>query len=499
MKNANEGFKPRRRSFFQRALAGRVMTGATLSTLGAHMALAHGERHDRDDDDRDLDRRRGRRGDYGDLRPTPDEDGNTYIALPKDFRYVSFSKTGDAFGDGLRVASRHDGMAVFDGPGRTIRLIRNHEVTSLTAPFPVQGPAAKKYDAKGTGGCMTLDFDPHRKRLVRQFVSIAGTINNCSGGWSWGNRGWLTCEENTSGLAQGYEQPHGYAYLVPADAGSAVQAVPMKGLGRFSHEAAVADSRGIIYLTEDAGNNSGFYRFVPNNPYNPLAGGSLQMLGITGAPTASLIVGQQLGVRLPVTWVPVPVPDPALGTAGVMTCFQQGRAGGGAAFNRLEGLFRGEDGRSMYFVSTSGGTVKGPDGDGFGQLWHYVPGDGRYQEEDQLVLVFESSANKTLESPDNFCLSPNGGIVFCEDDAVGGTPDDTHPLAPGLEGINRLIGLGAKGEPFELAVNVFSDSEFAGACFSHDGEILFVNIQGGDAPGEGMTLAIWGPWERGPL
>ena len=85
----------------------------------------------------------------------------------------------------------------------------------------------------------------------------------------------------------------------------------------------------------------------------------------------------------------------------------------------------------MYFVSTSGGTVKGPDGDGFGQLWHYVPGDSRYQEGDQLVLVFESSANKTLESPDNICITPNGGILFCEDDAVGGTAERHAPARAG--------------------------------------------------------------------
>ena len=78
----------------------------------------------------------------------------------------------------------------------------------------------------------------------------------------------------------------------------------------------------------------------------------------------------------------------------------------------------------MYFVSTSGGTAKGPDNDGFGQLWHYKPGDGGLQDGDQLVLVFESSSDRVLESPDNFCLTPRGGIVFCEDDAVGGTPDE---------------------------------------------------------------------------
>jgi uncharacterized protein len=483
-----------RRGFFKRsaALAGGVVTGTTLSTLGAHMALAD------DPDRRRSDRERGRRSDYGDLRPTPDEDGNTYLALPKDFKYVSFSKTGESMGGGLLVPARHDGMALFEGPGHTIRLIRNHENSAAAAPFPVVADPKLKYDERGTGGCTTLDFDTHRKRLVRQFVSIAGTVNNCSGGWSWKNSGWLTCEETTAGPggSQGYLKPHGYVFFVPASANSAVLAVPNKGMGRFSHEAAVADSHGVVYLTEDAGNTSGFYRFTPSDPNNPLSTGTLEMLKLRDLPSANLFTGQQLGVRHAVEWVSIPNPDPATGTP---SCFAQGRAAGGAAFNRLEGLFRGEDGRSMFFVSTSGGTIKGPDGDGFGQLWHYVPGDRRYQEDDQLVLVFESSANKTLESPDNLCISPNGGIVFCEDDAVGGTPDDTHPLAPGIEGVNRMIGLGPKGEPFELAVNVFSDSEFAGACFSPDGEILFVNIQGGDTAGTGMTFAIWGPWERGPL
>ena len=286
---------------------------------------------------------------------------------------------------------------------------------------------------------------------------------------------------------------------MPASADSAVNAVPIKSMGRFSHEAAVSDSRGIVYQTEDAGNNSGFYRYIPNQASNPLAGGVLQMLAVTGNPTASLISGQIVGLRLPVHWVTIPVPDAALESGG-MTVFAQGRAAGGAAFNRLEGLFRGEDGKSMFFVSTSGGTVKGPSGAGFGQLWHYIPGDDRYQQGDELVLVFESSSGKVLESPDNICVTPNGGLLFCEDDAVSGEgAADTDPLAPGISSINRLIGLGPKGEAFPLAINVFSDSEFAGAGFSPDGEILFVNIQGGDAAGEGMTIAIWGPWERGPL
>lgn len=468
------------------------MTGATLSTLSAHMAWADDDKRHRGD------HRRGRRSDYGDLRPTPDHDGNAILALPKGFEYVTFSKTGESFDNGLVVPRNHDGMACFGGRGNIVRLIRNHEVRNAAGDFTlgVNGPAHLRYDAKGMGGCMTLDFDTKRKRLVRQFISIGGTIVNCSGGWSWHDSGWITCEETTQGVNNGFEQSHGYNFFVPAAANSTVRAIPFKAMGRFSHEASVADDRGIIYETEDAGNSSGFYRFIPNRRENLAAGGVLQMLAVTGNPTANMFVGQQVGLRLPVSWVPIPVPDPDL-EGGGMSCFAQGRAAGGAAFNRLEGVFRGEDGRSMYFVSTSGGDAKGPDGDGFGQLWHYLPADGHLQEEDQLVLVFESPSGSVLESPDNLCLTPNGGVLFCEDDAVDDA--DTHTLAPGLTDINRLIGLGPKGEAFTFAVNRLNDSEFAGACFSSDGEILFVNLFGGSAPGSGMTCAIWGPWEEGPL
>jgi uncharacterized protein len=187
-----------------------------------------------------------------------------------------------------------------------------------------------------------------------------------------------------------------------------------------------------------------------------------------------------------VTWVDIDTPNPDL-EAGAPGCFAQGRAKGGAAFNRLEGIQLAEDGRSIYFVSTSGGERK------YGQLWHYIPADGQYTFEDQLVLVFESPDGSVLDSPDNLSVTPRGGILFQEDDASA--PDnDTHPLAPELANINRLIGLGTLGEPFEFAVNMLNDSEFAGACWSPDGDILFVNLFGDQNPNSGMTCAIWGPW-----
>ena len=57
----------------------------------------------------------------------------------------------------------------------------------------------------------------------------------------------------------------------------------------------------------------------------------------------------------------------------------------------------------------------------------------------------------------------------------------------------------------ELAVNRLNDSELAGAI-SPDGKTLFVDIFGDpagtaapDTGNEGMTIAITGPWGKGPL
>jgi secreted PhoX family phosphatase len=479
-----------RRTFLKRAgiAAGGIITGTTLATLAQHSAAA-AEIPSRA-------RANRRRSEYGDVRPIKDRDGNTVLALPEGFQYVTFSRTGETYAPGLTVPRNHDGMACFEGASATVRLIRNHEVRNRAADFTlgVDAPAHLRYDRTGMGGCMKLDFDTEAKRLVRQFVAIGGTIVNCAGGYSYRNSGWITCEETLSGVKEGFERPHGYAFYVPASADAAVAAVPLKAMGRFAHEAAVAAASGLVYETEDAGNTSGFYRFTPREPTD-LSTGRLQMLAVNGAPGATLYTGQTTGVRLPVHWVDIANPDPDL-EHGAATCFAQGRAQGGAAFNRLEGIYRGEDGESVYFVSTSGGDKRSHDGVGYGQLWRYLPAAGA-RKDDELVLVFESPAGSVLESPDNLCVTPNGGILFCEDDAIADA--DRHPLAPAQADVNRLVGLGAKGEPFTFAVNLHNNSEFAGACFSPDGEILFVNIFGDGKAGSGMTAAIWGPWADGPL
>ena len=92
----------------------------------------------------------------------------------------------------------------------------------------------------------------------------------------------------------------------------------------------------------------------------------------------------------------------------------------------------------------------------------------------------------------------DGGLLLHEDDATD-RDDDTHPLAPGIVNVNRMIGLTPDAEAFEFAVNRFNDRELAGACFSPDARTPFVNIFGDASAGSGMTCAITDPWRNGPL
>jgi hypothetical protein len=255
----------------------------------------------------------------------------------------------------------------------------------------------------------------------------------------------------------------------------------------------------VVYLTEDAGSGagSGLYRFLPTDPAHLWAGGTLQMLGVVGRPQADLREGQTVGARLHVQWSTIAQPDPASpGNSSPTRTFNQGFVQGGAKFNRLEGCWY--DAAQIFFVSTSGGEAKNGDvntdgfREGYGQVWRFLPDTA------ELELIFESPGVDVLDSPDNLTVTPRGGLLFCEDDA-GSADGDTHPLAPGITDVNRLIGLTQAGEAFEFAVNRLNDGEWAGACFSPSGRTLFANLFGDGSPGSGMTVAITGPWSAGPL
>jgi hypothetical protein len=376
-------------------------------------------------------------------------------------------------------------MACFSGRDGLVRLIRNHELGNAPGAMALGVPhAGTPYDARAMGGTITVDFDPVAMRPVREVASLCGTYANCAGGVAYRDAGWLSCEETTVDTRHGFLRPHGYTFLVPLQGSST--AVPLREMGRFVKEAALADPHsGVVYQTEDA-YAGGFYRFVPREPDDLARGGRLQMLKVSGAPRFDGASGQATGKALDCEWADIADPDPDL-AMGRPKCFEQGRALGGAQFGRLEGIHRGSGG-AIYFTSTIGGKARR------GQVWAYRPTGS---DQGVVTLLYESHGSTVLDSPDNFSITPRGAILVCEDDQS--FDGDTHPLAAGLVNVNRLIGIGPDGAPFEFAVNLANTTEFAGACFSPDGEILFVNIYGDGTPRSGMTCAIRGPWRAGPL
>ncbi|MDD5320152.1 MAG: DUF839 domain-containing protein [Methylococcales bacterium] len=137
------------------------------------------------------------------------------------------------------------------------------------------------YDERTAGGTTTLVINPKTLEVIKDFVSLSGTLINCAGGRTpWGS--WISCEETTLGQTirsnkignptGGYPKPHGYCFEVFASANASVKPVPLKAMGRFKHEAiAVDQNTDIIYLTEDA-ETAGFYRFLPKRNQHRLFG-----------------------------------------------------------------------------------------------------------------------------------------------------------------------------------------------------------------------------------
>lgn len=440
---------------------------------------------------------RGRRvsPDYGELVEVLDPNtGLPLLKLPRGFEYVSFGITGDTMADGSPTPGLHDGMAVVREIGRRrVVLVRNHEQSGGT-PFGIADTPTFANDA--SGGTTNLIFDRRRGKLTEDWASLTGTIRNCAGGPNPLRRSWITCEETTT-------PGHGYIFEVPAS--SAASAEPIRDAGRFSHEAVAVDpDTGEVYETEDSG-IAGFYRFIPNRRSDLERGGRLQMLRIKGSDGPVNLNGGnagrnqlaqdfglpeggpiEIGQSFDGEWVDIANPDPAQGQDPVVA---QGLALGGAFFTRGEGAWYSRG--SVFFTSTDGGEARQ------GQVWEY---DIRKK---RLTLIFESVDAFALNNPDNITVARSGGLLLCEDG--GGIRDSQGNIIRG----EQLVGLSTDGDLFPFAENniIIPDDrtiggltgdqrrrEWAGATFTRDGDWLFVNIQ---TPG--ITFAITGPWDRGPL
>jgi uncharacterized protein len=424
---------------------------------------------------------------YGDLFEVAAKNtGEKLLLLPKGFEYTVLGRAGEIMKDGRKTPRNHDGMAAFR-LGDELRIVRNHEMNNRK-PYDGAGIGNENhYDDQASGGTTTLVINPKTNELISHFVSLSGTLTNCAGGATpWGS--WISCEETTRGEtphtdkdgypAGGFKKPHGYCFEVRADANTNVPPVPLKAMGRFSHEAIAVDRRtGIVYLTEDSRPFCGFYRFLPKKPGHLAEGGRLEILAVKDKPNYDARTRQKAGATVVATWMTIDDPDPKSADVDEQSVFKQGAAKGAAHFSKLEGCFADVNGK-VYFVSSNGGDAEG------GQIWVYEP---TTRDEGRLTLLFESPNRALLDMPDNIYLHPRSKLLFmCEDGnytELGRRPSD-----------NYLRILTPDGKVADFAKNIapgFEIAEFAGVTFSPDGQTLFVNIQQA-----GMTLAIRGDWKR---
>ena len=410
------------------------------------------------------------------------DDPKGVLNLPPGFSYNIISKYKDKMKDGLRVPNAADGMGCLDGDGDNVILVRNHELGHFPViqnTFRKNSPYGKGisrylknhknkfYDYKGKntecyGGTTTIVYNIKTKKIVDQHLSLSGTLVNCSGGITpWGT--WISCEETVKKKQGKIYKNHGFNFeVIPLDSDNLNPPLPLKDMGRFRHEAVAFDTEhGFVYQTEDREDGL-FYRFIPNVRNDLSKGGKLQALSLVGFGGSdcsnwkrnSFKVGESYKVKW-VTLDNVESPEDDLRI--------RGRNKGCAIFARGEGLWY--DNKNVYFTSTTGGKSK------LGQVWKYRRSSGT--SDGELELFFESDNKNMLSMPDNIVVTPWGDLLVSEDG----------------RGNDRLIGIKPSGETYLFAKNIYNTSEFAGAVFSPDQKILFVNIYKPT-----MTIAITGPW-----
>ncbi|ROR89907.1 alkaline phosphatase PhoX [Nocardioides aurantiacus] len=422
---------------------------------------------------------------YGELVADP----RGLLALPPGFSYEIVAQAGVtqlANGEGPTPTDQ-DANGVFGRASGGAAIVCNHEIGGSESPGVPPLPGLT-YDPGARGGTTTIEVDPRGRRLS-EYVSVAGTHNNCAGGETPWNT-WLTCEETEARRSATLQKDHGYVFEVDPSSQLAnvnKAAVPLRFLGRYAHEAVAVDpATSTICETEDAGNPNGlYYRWTPPQGFRGGLGALRKLAESPGGDTAGtleamscwqgdrhvpdLSLATRAGTRYQVRWVEVPDRDARTVSVRKQLTDQQVTRS-----RKLEGAWWGDGG--AYFVASFARRSDGSANEHDGQVWFYDPRSRTVT----LRTIFSVNPDPEVDAenydgPDNMTLSPHGGLILAEDG----------------NGVQHLVGVTDQGKTFPMARNDLNGSEFAGPAFSPDGTVLFANIQS-----PGYVLAITGPWGR---
>ena len=399
-------------------------------------------------------------------------DRDKILDLPGGFSYEIIGRAGETMSDGLILPGSPDGMAAFPGKGDEVVVVRNHEVSAGSSSG--QGAFGRRnellnkinkdrfYDSGKKspclGGTSTFVYDTRKKAVVRQFLSLAGTIRNCAGGPTPWNS-WITCEETVVKSGGNLARDHGWCFDVPAtDRPELADPVPLKAMGRFNHEAVAVDPEtGEVFETEDR-HEGLIYRFAPKVKGKLAEGGKLYALKVKGKPSLDTRNWSQptfsVGDSKEIEWIEMKEVESPRDDLRI-----RGFKDGAACFARGEGMWYSEG--SIFIACTNGGKKQR------GQIWKLT--------RNKIELYSEPNDADLVDNCDNLTVAPWGDLILCEDG----------------KGDQFLDVITPEGKIFKLAKNAKSSGEFAGVCFSPDGSTLFVNMQR-----EGLTLAITGPWKE---
>ncbi len=399
-------------------------------------------------------------------------DRDKILDLPGGFSYEIIGRAGETMSDGLILPGSPDGMAAFPGKGDEVVVVRNHEVSAGSSSG--QGAFGRRnellnkinkdrfYDSGKKspclGGTSTFVYDTRKKAVVRQFLSLAGTIRNCAGGPTPWNS-WITCEETVVKSGGNLARDHGWCFDVPAtDQPELADPVPLKAMGRFNHEAVAVDPEtGDVFETEDR-HEGLIYKFVPKVKGKLAEGGKLYALKVKEKASLDTRNWSQptfsVGDSKEIEWIEMKEVESPKDDLRI-----RGFKDGAACFARGEGMWYSKG--SIFIACTNGGKKQR------GQIWKLT--------RNKIELYSEPNDADLVDNCDNLTVAPWGDLILCEDG----------------KGDQFLDVITPEGKIFKLAKNAKSSGEFAGVCFSPDGSTLFVNMQR-----EGLTLAITGPWKE---